>query len=150
MYEKALVPVDGSEFCMEVLPHIPKLRPQEVVLAAVLESVGASMLRKTGIVADIPADVASKVQESAVADLGGYLREAQQGLEDRGWTGPITKVVLHGKPGAEIVRLATETSCDIILMATHGRTGIRRAVLGSVAQYVVSHVEGSAVLLVRP
>lgn len=150
MYEKALVPIDGSDFCLEALSHIPRLGPREVVLAAVMESVGAAMLRQTGIVADIPADVARQVEASAVADLRRYLREAKQGLEDRGWTGPSTMVVLHGKPGAEIVRFAAETSCDIIVMATHGRTGMRRALLGSVTDYVVSHVKGAAVLLVRP
>ena len=35
-------------------------------------------------------------------------------------------------------------------MATHGRTGMRRAILGSVADYVVSQIKGAAVLLVRP
>lgn len=150
MYDKALVPIDGSEFSLEALSHIPKLRPQEVVLAAVMESVGAAMLRQTGIVADIPPDVARQVEASAIAELTRYLREAQQRLEDRGWTGASTTVVLHGKPGAEIVRRAAETSCDIIVMATHGRTGVRRAILGSVANYVVTHCEGAAVLLVRP
>ncbi len=150
MYEKALVPTDGSEFSLKALSHILKLRPQEVIIATVMESVGAAMLRQTGIVADIPPDVARQVEESAVAELRQYLRKAQQELHDRGWTGASTTVVLHGKPGSEIVRLAAETSCDIIVMATHGRTGIRRAVLGSVADYVVSHVKGAAVLLVRP
>lgn len=150
MYEKALVPIDGSEFCLNALSHIPRLRPHEVVLAAVLESVGAAMLHQTGIVADIPPDIARQVELSAVAELRRYLREAQQELQDSGWTGASTIVVLHGKPGAEIVRFAAETSCDIVVMATHGRTGMRRAILGSVADYVVSHIKGAAVLLVRP
>ncbi len=149
MYEKALVPIDGSEFSLKALAHVLRLRPREVVIAAVMESVSAAMLRQTGIVADIPADVARQVETSEVLELRRYLREAQQELHDRGWTGESTTVVLHGKPGSEIVRLAAETSCDIIVMATHGRTGVRRALLGSTADYVVSHVEDAAVLLVR-
>lgn len=46
--------------------------------------------------------------------------------------------------------LATELSSEVIVMATHGRAGIRRALLGSVADHVMAHLRGSAVLLVRP
>ena len=45
---------------------------------------------------------------------------------------------------------ASEEACDLIVMSTHGRTGLKRALLGSVANYVVHSVEGAAVLLVRP
>ena len=73
MYEKALVPIDGSEFCLNALSHIPRLRPQEVVLAAVLESVGAAMLHQTGIVADIPPDIARQVVGRARARLSSFM-----------------------------------------------------------------------------
>ncbi|HJM76420.1 MAG TPA: universal stress protein [Dehalococcoidia bacterium] len=54
------------------------------------------------------------------------------------------------KPGVEIVKLAAQEDCDIVVMSTHGRTGLKRAMLGSVADYVVHNIGASAVLLVRP
>jgi nucleotide-binding universal stress UspA family protein len=42
-----------------------------------------------------------------------------------------------GDPPAEIVRIAKETPCDLIVMGTHGRTGLARLVLGSVAEEVL-------------
>jgi nucleotide-binding universal stress UspA family protein len=150
MYGRALVPVDGSEFARAALEHLPHLSPREVVLVTVVESVAQELARQTGIVANVPADVARKVEAAALAEHGRQLREAEQALRERGWEGAVTQVVRHGKPGPQIVALAAELSCDVIVMATHGRTGIRRALLGSVAEHVVAHVTGSAVLLVRP
>ena len=45
---------------------------------------------------------------------------------------------------------AADLGCDLVVMATHGRSGIERALLGSVADQVVRHARGFAVLLVRP
>lgn len=42
-----------------------------------------------------------------------------------------------GDPAKEIVGLAAETSCDLIVMGTHGRTGLRRLLMGSVAEQVM-------------
>jgi len=46
--------------------------------------------------------------------------------------------------------MVAELGCDAVVMATHRRTGLRRALLGSVADHVVSHLVGTAVVVVRP
>ena len=45
--------------------------------------------------------------------------------------------LLIGDPARELVRLVREEGCDLIVMGTHGRTGLRRALMGSVAAAVV-------------
>jgi nucleotide-binding universal stress UspA family protein len=45
--------------------------------------------------------------------------------------------ILEGEPAAEILDAAHETNCDLIVMGTHGRTGLRRLLMGSVAELVV-------------
>lgn len=45
----------------------------------------------------------------------------------------------EGKPGHEIVTFAEENHSDVIVLGTHGYTGINRLMLGSVAEYVVRH-----------
>ena len=62
----------------------------------------------------------------------------------------MTTRIVEGPPGPTIVEEVHENSCDLIVMATHGRSGIRRAVLGSVADYVVGNATDVQVLLVRP
>jgi len=47
---------------------------------------------------------------------------------------PVRSRVLWGDPAAEIVRHAREERCDLLVVGTHGRTGIARVVLGSVAE----------------
>lgn len=61
----------------------------------------------------------------------------------------VDAVVRHGDPRAVIVDEAKEWSADLIVVGSHGYTGIRRLLLGSVAQSVVSHAPCS-VEVVRP
>jgi nucleotide-binding universal stress UspA family protein len=65
--------------------------------------------------------------------------------------GPIAAAV-HGRTGRafdQICRFARELEADLIVMSTHGRTGLKRLILGSNAERVVQH-SGSPVLVVRP
>jgi nucleotide-binding universal stress UspA family protein len=49
----------------------------------------------------------------------------------------VRTMVGHGDPGSEIVRIAQEEAVDMIVMPTHGRTGLQHVVFGSVAEKVV-------------
>jgi nucleotide-binding universal stress UspA family protein len=65
--------------------------------------------------------------------------------------GPAVPYEAHlraGAAGTEIVRFALQTDPDLIVIGTHGRSGLRRLVLGSVAEHVVNHA-GSATLVVK-
>jgi universal stress protein A len=57
--------------------------------------------------------------------------------------------VTSGLPNGDIVRTATELGVDLIVMATHGRSGLRHLVLGSVAEYVICEAT-CPVLVIRP
>jgi nucleotide-binding universal stress UspA family protein len=61
----------------------------------------------------------------------------------------VDTVLLSGHPADEIVGLARARGCDLLVLATHGRTGFRRAVLGSVAEHVVRNAP-CPVLVFRP
>jgi nucleotide-binding universal stress UspA family protein len=50
---------------------------------------------------------------------------------------PIETHLIEGSPSREIVDFAVEQNCDLIVMGTHGRGGIDRLLLGSVAERVV-------------
>lgn len=63
--------------------------------------------------------------------------------------GRITAHLLTGAPSREITWLAAHIEADLIVIGTHGRTGIKRALLGSVAERVV-RLSGCAVLVERP
>ncbi len=82
--------------------------------------------------------------------------EADLGRELEGWRGEaerlagraVQTIVRTGAPAAEIVRFAAERKADLVVVGTRGRTGLERAVLGSVAEAVVRHAP-CAVLVAR-
>ncbi|HEY0601696.1 MAG TPA: universal stress protein [Herpetosiphonaceae bacterium] len=88
-----------------------------------------------------------QVEASLHAELEAELLHSARGLVDAGFS--VQPVVQFGEPAAEIVAYAARTPVDLIVMATHGRTGIRRLLLGSVAEQVL-RTSPVPVLLVHP
>jgi len=71
------------------------------------------------------------------------------------WRSPDPKVnvehhLKEGDPATEIIRLAQETKCDLIVMGTHGRTGLSRLLLGSVAEQVLRKAPCSVLTVKTP
>jgi nucleotide-binding universal stress UspA family protein len=58
--------------------------------------------------------------------------------------------VEEGDPAAEIIRVAQESRCDVIVMGTHGRTGLRRLLQGSVAEKTLRGASRSVLLVKHP
>jgi nucleotide-binding universal stress UspA family protein len=55
--------------------------------------------------------------------------------------------IAHGRPAEEILKVATHEQADLIVMATHGRSGLARLWMGSVATKVVQSTTGAVLLL---
>lgn len=148
MFEKVLLTLDHSVFAEAAIPSVIALEPASVVVIQVADSV-PSVLSYDMPAFDVPADIAEQIRagerhsvEMHLDDVAGRLRAA--GLAN------VTTLTLEGRPGPRIVETAAELGCDVVVMSTHGRSGVKRAFLGSVAGYVVNHIENAAVLLVRP
>ncbi len=62
----------------------------------------------------------------------------------------IEQRLAEGNPAAEIVQAAAETGCDVIVMGTHGRTGLGRLLLGSVAEQVLRRAPCPVVTVKAP
>ncbi|HVY47355.1 MAG TPA: universal stress protein [Minicystis sp.] len=90
--------------------------------------------------------------ESPIAPLRDLAKDAATKFAASHPASRIERVVIHalfGSPVGEIVALAAELDADAIVVGTHGRRGVRRALLGSVAERVV-RTAGCPVLVVRP
>ena len=86
--------------------------------------------------------------DAAVCDTERELercRARAQELSDR----PIRSVLLKGAPAEALVEWAREHPCDLIVLGTHGRNGLERFVLGSVAEKVV-RTASCSVMVARP
>ena len=69
-----------------------------------------------------------------------YLKQMEERLDQYQVNDPTVRVerhVVEGNPATEILRAAAESDCDLIVMASHGRTGAKRIMLGSVAENVL-------------
>ncbi len=92
-----------------------------------------------------PPELFAQTRVEMERKLEGWRAEAERlaGL-------PVDAAVLAGNPAEELVRFARERFCDTIVMATHGRTGLRRLVLGSVAEKVVRTADCTVMVVRQP
>ena len=89
------------------------------------------------------ADISEQLENSATRELPKIADcEECAGLE-------IEEVVAHGDAASEIVRVARERNVDLIVISSHGRTGLGRILFGSTAESVVRHAP-CPVLVVKP
>lgn len=128
MYDRILVPTDGSDGMGAVVDHAVSLA----------ELHGATLhglyVVNTASLADLP-------MESSWEGLSQALRKdgerALEAMEGRAGDVPVVTGMVEGSPARKIVAYAERESCDVIVMGTHGRSGVGRLLLGSVAERVV-------------
>ncbi len=66
--------------------------------------------------------------------------ELREFVEEGDWKGLKVETTLErGHPGEQVCRRAGELGADLIVTSTHGRTGLKRVLLGSMAEYIVRH-----------
>jgi universal stress protein A len=93
---------------------------------------------------------AGYLPESYEEDLRATSNDALAKLPEKGWFGgEIVRACLVGSTFVEIIRYAKEQDTDMIVMGTHGRTGIAHLIMGSVAENVVRK-SSCPVLTVHP
>ncbi len=142
MYKKILVPLDGSELAKKALDEAEKLANcfgAEIVLFEVVPfmPIYGSPELVTPLIVD-------EKQKEAVEK---YLVNLSDELKKKGLK--ATAVVKTGQQVAvEIIDFAKECGANLIVMCTHGRSGISRWVLGSVALKVLTRAE-TPILLIR-
>jgi nucleotide-binding universal stress UspA family protein len=167
MLEKILVPLDGSELAEAVLPYVEEICQRcdsaEVILLRVVRLPSA---RSGGVfrpssehstelrpASQTDAEIArhpiylEQELASARAEVEASLQPVVQRLRSGNIAARI--VVAFGRPVYQIVRFAEREGMDLIAMSTHGRSGLTRWILGSVADRVTRGTR-LPVLLVRP
>jgi universal stress protein A len=143
-YHRILWPTDFSPRAQAALPHAVGLAMQanaELVLLHVLPSPGAY------VVPDVSGAVLIPLLRKSRAAAQAHLRRLEKQV-----AGPHLRmhtVLTEGVPFHQIIRAAKRLRCDLIVMATHGRTGLAHAIMGSVAENVLRRAP-CPVLTVRP
>lgn len=148
MYTKILVPMDGSELAECVLPYVRWFAKVSNVKEIVLIRVVEPLHVRDNLERQFDPDERHHIEQDGINMAKSYCEDIRNRLKDCGIT--IKAEVLTGKPAEAITDyIAKDKETDLIIMATHGHSGVKRWVRGSTADRVLS-TSTVPVLFVRP
>ena len=130
MFEKILVPTDGSEYAdraVEVALGLARELGTRVVALHVLD-------------------------EKLILPLEVLEEEGRHILEEVRRRGeemevPVDEIILFGNPCQDMAKITTKSGADLMIIGTHGRTGVEKLLLGSVAENALKTVEVPVMLV---
>ena len=132
MYQKILVPLDGSELAECVLPHVESIAKgcgvQNIVFLRVVEPFQAPSGEARSIFTE---EEIKRIDSENKATAESYLNQLINRTKYEGVN--IQTEMISGRAADSIAEYATKNEVDLIIIATHGRSGISRWVWGSVA-----------------
>lgn len=144
--KKILIATDGSRYsaaaAAEAISIAKRCKSDLVVIAAVYSEMLSSMSPDTGYTQDQQQMIAKQELQRAEINIAGVKELAEK--EDIHAEG----IIVEGRPYEAIAKSARDNDTDLIVVGSHGRTGISRFLMGSVTERVIGHAE-SAVLVVK-
>ena len=165
MYERILVTLDGSPLSERILPEVEQLignweasvtlltvaaPPEETAQARPgVKQLPAAMTGSATTTGAEPRliETVDQAFERVRDELERYVEEKGHALRDKGIA--VESVVRFGDPAEEIMACARTYEVDLIMMASHGRTGLGQVIVGSVAGRVLASGV-KPMLVVRP
>ncbi len=151
---KILAPTDFSDFSgfsMEWAAYLAHMTKAELLLLHVVSEEEGRIVNEIlgdGAVAQIVVGTRTEVLEERCRRMRGQYeaaiaRHIQQDLK-------VRQIVRIGVPFLEIVRVAKEEDVDMVVLGTHGRTGLSQVLIGSVAEKVVHHAHCPVLTIKHP
>ena len=147
MYQHILIATDGSGLATKAVEHGLALAKQDNARVTVI----------TVTEPWSPADIAHEVRQGRPDPIGRFEELAEASAQkildaaiQRGAAHGVTCDVIHVKdkhPAEGIIGTANAQGCDLIVMASHGRRGVSRLVLGSKAYEILSHCKVPALIV---
>ena len=153
MYEHLLVALDGSDTAERVLPHVEALAASFGSTVTLLQAVvsAETLIAETSSGGTGVGDAASSIDPTPIVDAdresaSAYLAKVEARLRQNGIS--VNSEHPEGTAQDVIVERAKSLGTDLIMMTTHGRSGLGRMFFGSVADSVLRHAS-CPVLIVR-
>jgi nucleotide-binding universal stress UspA family protein len=126
--ERILVPLDGSDCAEMILPKVEKLAT---------DLKGSIALLRVAYAHTFPGADPTDAEVKVVREAEEYLRGIENRLKAKGFK--ADSHVRYGDDAEEILDHAAQKDIDLIAMTTHGRGGVKRFLLGSVAEKILRH-----------
>ena len=151
---RILAPTDLSKysgFAMEWAAYLAQCMKADLVLLHVLTEEEGKIIEEVigeGAVVQIP----KGIRQNVVDDRRKKLKEQYEMVVPRDIKAilKVEQMTLIGVPFLEIVKVAKEKDVDLIVMGTHGRTGLAHVLIGSVAEKVVHHAHCGVLTIKHP
>jgi nucleotide-binding universal stress UspA family protein len=145
LLQKILAPLDGSHEGEAVIPHVAELAAKLQAKVTLLQALPQGYLSiATGdYIAYTPKQI-----EADKTQVQQYLDKVQGWLKQKGIAAESKVIVKTGGAAEEIINFAAEIKADMVIMSTHGRSGVGRWVIGSVAEKVL-HEGNTPLMLIR-
>jgi nucleotide-binding universal stress UspA family protein len=145
LYDRILIPLDGSEVANQALPHAQQLAAQsgaELVLLRVVPNLKSEVTIKN----NLPyVELKVEQQQYLVDHATRWLQRLADDLEMQGIKAQVVTDV--GEAAEKIVDYSVAGNIDMIVMSTHGRSGLARWRYGSVATKVMAAVKCPVLLV---
>jgi nucleotide-binding universal stress UspA family protein len=142
MYQKVLVPLDGSDLAECALPHVKKMVKEgfikDIIILTVIDIHPSALLEG--------ADT-TVIYKAQMHNSREYMNKVQAQFRAEGIE--VKTEILQGSAAQVISDYANEKKVELVVIATHGYSGVKRLMFGSVA-FRVLHDSHVPVLLIRP
>ncbi len=148
MYKKVLVPLDGSELAECALSYAQNMAKEGSAGEVIILNVFWADVSFIGEAATSMSFDVEDLKKNLLIDSQKYLADVKSRLGSEGIK-VKTESVECNRPAAAISEYARENGIDLIIIGTHGYTGLKKLMFGSVALEVL-HNAHSPVLLIRP
>ena len=135
MYQHVLVALDGSELAECVLPHAEAIATGCSVTRVTLVRVVTPLRLIGGVESHISPEERHRLEKDSMEVSAQYLEEKAQPLIEHGLQ--VECETLFGNVIDELVEYVANHDVDLIIIATHGRSGVSRLFLGSVADRIL-------------
>jgi nucleotide-binding universal stress UspA family protein len=146
-YQHVLVPLDGSELAESVLPHLEAVASNCQITTVELIRVVPSIEMHYKAALPIDSRQEKQINEAALKDAENYLLKVKAGLDASRMT--VVVKALSGEVANQLVEYIEKSGVDLLIIATHGRSGVSRWVWGSVADKLLRS-SCIPVFIVRP
>ena len=148
MYKHIMVPLDGSKLAECVIPEVKRLMRQlKTTVKLSLVRVVPPLRLYEGLEYSIPKEDRKKIEVGSIRLAEGYL----SGMITK-FKMPKTKIVakvLTGSAAQELIGFVNSNKVDLVIISTHGRSGIPHWIIGSVAEKIIQS-SVAPVLVIRP
>ena len=138
MYNRILLPTDGSEYSLREVKRAKKMLAEggEIIILGVAIKIRKTAFHRTKDVV--------KMNKEAVKEANDNVKAMAERFDD---SFNVRTMVKSGFPSDQINQVAEEEDCDLIIIASSGRSGFHKFVLGSVVENVLKECEKDILLI---